>query len=79
MLIVANGTSSCDKGAELLTATRSAKDAVVYPVVVVEVEGVRCPALLTSVMVSNRGGDFQLTVEVTRVEKATLLELENPR
>lgn len=50
-----------------------------YPVVVVEVEGVRCPALLTSVMVSNRGGDFQLTVEVTRVEKATLLELENPR
>ena len=42
-----------------------------YPVIVVEVEGVRCPALLTSVMVSNRDGDFQLTVEVTRVEKAS--------
>lgn len=50
-----------------------------FPVIVVEVEGVRCPALLTSVMVSNRDGDFHLTVEVIRVEKATLLELENPR
>ena len=34
---------------------------------------------LTSVRVSNLDGDFQLAVEVTRVEKATLLELENPR
>lgn len=44
-----------------------------------DIEWVRCPALLTGVMVSNRDGDFQLTVEVTRVEKATLPELENPR
>ena len=35
-------TSICDGAAQLTTATSSRDDAVVYPVVVVEVEGVRC-------------------------------------
>ena len=39
-------TSICDGAAQLMTATSSRDDAVVYPVVVVEVEGVRCRALL---------------------------------
>ena len=34
---------------------------------------------LTSVSVSNLKGNFQLAVAVTRVDKAALLELENPR
>ena len=34
---------------------------------------------LTSVSVSNLSGNFQLAIEVTRVDKAALLELENPR
>ena len=34
---------------------------------------------LTSVSVSNLASNFQLAVEVTRVDKAALLELENPR
>ena len=34
---------------------------------------------LTSVSVSNLAGNFQLAVEVTRGDKAALLELENPR
>ena len=114
-------TSICDRGVQLLTAACSTNDAVVYPVVVVEVEGVRCRALLdtgagssyasatlldrvgvrpgkrqvrkiemmlgmttravelTNVSVLSLDGDFQLSVEVTRVEKPTLLELENPR
>ena len=116
-------TSICDsdRGAQLLTAACLANDAVVYPVVVVDVEGVKCRALLdtgagssyasatlldrigvrpgrrqvrkiemmlgvatrevelTSVSVSNLAGNFQLGVEVTRVDKAALLELENPR
>ena len=116
-------TSICDsdRGAQLLTAACLANDAVVYLVVVVDVEGVRCRALLhtgagssytsatlldridvrpgrrqvrkmeirlgvatrevelTSVSVSNLASKFQLAVEVTRVDKAALLELENPR
>ena len=41
-------TSICDsdRGAQLLTAACLANDAVVYPVVVVDVERVRCRALL---------------------------------
>ena len=114
-------TSSCDsdRGAQLLTAACLANDAVVYLVVVVDVEGGRCRALLdtvagssyasatlldridvrpgrhqvrkiemmlgvatrevelTSVSVSNLAGNFQLAAEVTRVDKAALLELEN--
>ena len=104
-----------------MTAACLANDTVVYPVVVVDVEGVRCRALLdtgagssyasatlldrigvrpgrrqvrkiemmlgvatrevelTSVSVSNLAGNFQLAVEVTRVDKAALLGLENPR
>ena len=104
-----------------MTAACLANDAVVYLVVVVDVEGVRCRALLdtgagssyasgtlldridvrpgrrqvrkiemilgvatrevelTSVSVSNLAGNFQLAVEVTRADKAALLELENPR
>ena len=116
-------TSICDsdRGAQLLTAACLANDAVVYLVVVVDVEGVRCRALLdtgagsshasathldridvrpgrrqvrkiemmlgvatrevelTSMFVSNLAGNFQLAVEVTRVDKTALLELENPR
>ena len=114
-------TSICDGAAQLMTATSSRDDAVVYPVVVVEVEGVRCRALLdtgagrsyasaplldrvgakpgkqqvrkiemilgvdtrevelTHVKVASLEGDFRLTVEVTRVGKPTLLELENPK
>ena len=116
-------TSICDsdRGAQLSTAACVANDAVVYLVVLVHVEGVRCRALLatgtgrsyasatlldrmdvrpgrrqvqkiemmlgvatrevelTSVSVSNLAGNFQLAVEVTRVDKAALLELENPR
>ena len=34
---------------------------------------------LRSVNVSNLKGNSQLAVEVTRVDKAALLELENPR
>ena len=34
---------------------------------------------LTSVSESNLAGNFQLAVEITRVDKADLLELENPR
>ena len=34
---------------------------------------------LTSVSVSTLAGNFQLAVEVNRVHKAALLELENPR
>ena len=34
---------------------------------------------LTSVSISNLKGNFQLAVEVIRVDKAALLELENPR
>ena len=116
-------TSICDSdiGAQLLTTACLADDAIVYLVVVVDVEGVRCRALLdtgagnsyasgtlldridvrpgrrqvrkiemilgvatrevelTSVSVSNLAGNFQLAVQVTRVDKAALLELENPR
>ena len=114
-------TSICDRRAQLLTATCSSHNAVMYPVVIVEVEGVKCRALLdtgagssyasatlldrvgarpgkrqvrriemmlgvatreveiTSVNVANLKGDFQLSVEVTRVEKPKLLELDNPK
>jgi len=34
---------------------------------------------ITSVNVANLKGDFQLSVEVTRVEKPKLLELDNPK
>ena len=114
-------TSICDGAAQLVIATSSKDEVVVYPVVVVEVEGVRCQALLdtgagssyasgtlvdrvgarsskrqvckiemmlgvatreaelTHVMVASLEGDFRLMVEVTRVEKPSLLELENPK
>ena len=39
-------TYDSDRGAQLLTAACLANNAVVYPVFVVEVEGVRCRALL---------------------------------
>ena len=39
-------TSICDRRAQLLTATCSSHNAIVYPVIIVEVEGVKCRALL---------------------------------
>ena len=40
-------TSICDRlGEQLMTATSAGKTAVIHPVVVVKVQGVRCPALL---------------------------------
>ena len=39
-------TSICDRRAQLLTATNSSHNSVVYPVVIVKVEGVKCRALL---------------------------------
>ena len=114
-------TSICVRRAQLLTAMCSSHNSVVYPVIIVEVEGVKCRALLdtsagssyasatlldrvgarpgkrqvrriemmlgvatrevelTSVNVANLKGDFQLSVEVTHVEKPKLLELDNPK
>ena len=124
VLTVANDTiplcsNSCPKE-QLLTAQPTSSSIVIYPVVVVEVEGIKCRAVLDtsagssyasatllervgarpsqskvrriemmlgvqtkrvelfSVKVENLKKDFHLQVEVTRVDKPNLLEIDNP-
>ena len=87
-------TSICDRlGEQLMTATSAGKTAVIHPVVVVKVLGVKCREVrietmlgavtkqveIFQVQVSLASGDFSLTTEATKVDKNQLLSLENLR
>ena len=58
-------TSLCDKGEQLLTATGTNNRSVVYPVVIVQVEGVKCRALLDT----GAGSSYASAALLDRVPK----------
>ena len=118
-------TSICDRGrpnsGRFMTAQNKGSEQVIYPVVVVDVNGVKCRALLDTgagssyassaildhlgirpireefkriemmlgstskvigvygVTISSLNGKFRLKTEVTKVDRGTLLSLDNPK